>query len=143
MNMFQEGASVTATNDRGQKLIGHVAHLVEHGGSLLVRINLYGTTSTVEVDYEDFSWEVLEPKQDKQYTINDISRENRGAIMVWPTSDGEDGEWHVYIPQTVPLEDDEEPYGVESWSTLRAALTSLSMYVRQGNLKYNDGRTVE
>jgi len=87
-------------------------------------------------------------------------------ITIQPTGwDDPNAQWEVYIPPTRPEhfegydqenpQDNEQgepwtytanvlgPWGTTYWATLAGAMAFLSMVVRQGNIKFNDGRTAE
>lgn len=92
----------------------------------------------------------------KDYTFESLAGGEGEAIMLRPYLDPK-GQllWELYIPPTTkdafecgedegdfdPTENDiAAPYGETYWDSLSGAVASLSMAVRQGAIKFNDGR---
>jgi len=85
-----------------------------------------------------------EPVNKIQSVYDDPEGDN-GAITLSPQ---EDGSWVLYIPPTQEYHLSEEgtpvlPYGEQGWSNLTAAVASLNIAVKNGDVKFNDGRVAQ
>lgn len=85
----------------------------------------------------------------EEYTITPVGSYMESSIILEPTGFQDYTlKWSLYIPPTQAEHLDEEgvaiaPYGTTYWSSLTAAFASLAIAVRNGDVKYNDGRSAK